>query len=466
MWHGCILRHDSALQLFLIMDLICDWAREIYWNQIRRCLSGGHDSLAGQATAGLARESSCTTDIEYLASPRSEQGGLHAGVSPTQSSSAVSNDIAIKEESQGDTTMVDNEIPSLESILSMPIPLDDRPQHWSSNAVFRHANCIRLRFRHFAIPDTFEGLEAIFKGQTAKMLLYLFRLHDPLIVSWEFISRVRKAWILQTVDSYEEDNNEYETDDMSEANILAVLAFRTFFDYAEWSIIQELSFITASCATINTLVAFVTGSARPVPFVREDWMRKSWIRPQIIQPLRYLPIAELIKAAAMDLCLHFQVSRGVAAPTCWIPDRMTGMKLHRIWSAIDAIWEPFAYACLGIYQDCPIKRATERPFNIPLPFLKVPDCHKTGHVAWVKKPDSIATTGPEYCIFFFDMMLSNADHAAIGRRIMDLLSQSAIPWYNSSGTQLIRQHDIAVLTHWADMLTGKKPADSPWPTLD
>ncbi|KAL4970163.1 uncharacterized protein BDV14DRAFT_195691 [Aspergillus stella-maris] len=34
LWHGCILRHDSALQLLLIMDMICDWARDIYAEQV------------------------------------------------------------------------------------------------------------------------------------------------------------------------------------------------------------------------------------------------------------------------------------------------------------------------------------------------------------------------------------------------------------------------------------------------
>ncbi|KAL4800581.1 hypothetical protein BDV19DRAFT_384394 [Aspergillus venezuelensis] len=38
LWHGCILRHDSALQLLLIMDMICDWARDIYAEQVVLCL--------------------------------------------------------------------------------------------------------------------------------------------------------------------------------------------------------------------------------------------------------------------------------------------------------------------------------------------------------------------------------------------------------------------------------------------
>ena len=41
LWHGTILRHDHALQLLLIIDCICDWARDTYCMDILRCLSDG-----------------------------------------------------------------------------------------------------------------------------------------------------------------------------------------------------------------------------------------------------------------------------------------------------------------------------------------------------------------------------------------------------------------------------------------
>ncbi|KAL2850723.1 hypothetical protein BJY01DRAFT_125745 [Aspergillus pseudoustus] len=38
LWHGCLLRHDSALQLLIIIDLICDWARDIFAEQVMSSL--------------------------------------------------------------------------------------------------------------------------------------------------------------------------------------------------------------------------------------------------------------------------------------------------------------------------------------------------------------------------------------------------------------------------------------------
>jgi hypothetical protein len=41
LWHGTILSRDCALQLFLIVDCIYDWARDTYRFDILRCLSDG-----------------------------------------------------------------------------------------------------------------------------------------------------------------------------------------------------------------------------------------------------------------------------------------------------------------------------------------------------------------------------------------------------------------------------------------
>ncbi|KAL2794338.1 hypothetical protein BJX66DRAFT_201489 [Aspergillus keveii] len=38
LWHGCILRHDSSLQLLLIIVLIYDWARDILTEQVMSSL--------------------------------------------------------------------------------------------------------------------------------------------------------------------------------------------------------------------------------------------------------------------------------------------------------------------------------------------------------------------------------------------------------------------------------------------
>lgn len=45
LWHGTILSHDSALQLLLITDYICDWARDIYRWDIQRCLANDEEDI-------------------------------------------------------------------------------------------------------------------------------------------------------------------------------------------------------------------------------------------------------------------------------------------------------------------------------------------------------------------------------------------------------------------------------------
>jgi hypothetical protein len=38
LWQGSIRKEDLALQLFLVIDYICDWARDVYRPSILKCL--------------------------------------------------------------------------------------------------------------------------------------------------------------------------------------------------------------------------------------------------------------------------------------------------------------------------------------------------------------------------------------------------------------------------------------------
>ncbi|CEL08100.1 hypothetical protein ASPCAL11253 [Aspergillus calidoustus] len=70
LWDGCILRHDSSLQLLLIIDLICDWPRDIFTEQVmsslRRRAGPNYSMIASTSTfdevvllePGLARNPS------------------------------------------------------------------------------------------------------------------------------------------------------------------------------------------------------------------------------------------------------------------------------------------------------------------------------------------------------------------------------------------------------------------------
>lgn len=45
LWHGCIQKRDDALQLCMIVDLICDWAWDILHRDIIRLLSRGNPTI-------------------------------------------------------------------------------------------------------------------------------------------------------------------------------------------------------------------------------------------------------------------------------------------------------------------------------------------------------------------------------------------------------------------------------------
>ncbi|KAJ5667378.1 hypothetical protein N7507_003242 [Penicillium longicatenatum] len=50
LWHGSILKRDEALQLCIIIDLICDWAWDILHRDIIRLLSKGHKTILNKPT--------------------------------------------------------------------------------------------------------------------------------------------------------------------------------------------------------------------------------------------------------------------------------------------------------------------------------------------------------------------------------------------------------------------------------
>jgi hypothetical protein len=53
LWHGTIQSEDGALQLFLIVEFIWSWARDIYHPLILRCVRGDTDNVARRLSASM-----------------------------------------------------------------------------------------------------------------------------------------------------------------------------------------------------------------------------------------------------------------------------------------------------------------------------------------------------------------------------------------------------------------------------
>ncbi|OQE08712.1 hypothetical protein PENFLA_c129G10443 [Penicillium flavigenum] len=192
LWHGCIQRHDSALQLCLIVDFICDWALNIHRNEIIRLLSGKMNTTIGNSLPTMHERDTQKLQPEYSSPPKRQ-------------------------------------------------------------SVIRDANEVFFSFRRLTLPDETEKLIAILNppgsegnevNQKAIRLLNIFNLEHPLLVTAEFICRLQKLWTGAT-------SNHPILD--SDQSVCAHISFQSYFRPSDFHIVRKISCITASFSAISTL---------------------------------------------------------------------------------------------------------------------------------------------------------------------------------------------------------------------
>ncbi|KAL2007738.1 hypothetical protein VTN00DRAFT_7720 [Thermoascus crustaceus] len=231
LWHGTVLRDDNALRIFLIVDMICDWARDIYRKQVLRCLA----SLNPVPRDFTPAESCISFDplsdddpLEY-----EDEGSLANSDSPTASThsdishSPIFVDEPVEHEddefwigSDSDATPAtdsnfatpDVECISLDSPTASDVDMADaghhsesqipETEHWSRHAVIRHANDVLFVFQLLSLPDSQDRLTAVLRSisfsrdpaQTARKLLALLEGTNHVSIYRSEIREVEAWW--------------------------------------------------------------------------------------------------------------------------------------------------------------------------------------------------------------------------------------------------------------------------------
>ncbi|KAJ5436912.1 Peptidase S58 DmpA/arginine biosynthesis protein ArgJ [Penicillium cf. griseofulvum] len=215
LWHGCIQRHDSALQLCLIVDFICDWAFNIHRNEITRLLSGGTNDIISSS----------------LSSPHGR-----------------------------DTH-------------------ETKPQHPPSRerqSVIRDTNKVFFSFRHLTLPDVASELIALLNppgsgvkdtSQQAIRLLSLFNLESPLLITASVIRILQGLWTGAT---------SKHPFIYSDERICAHISFQSYIRPSDFRIVRKISCITASFSAINSL-QHLAGTTIPVPSVYPNVHRRKFL---------------------------------------------------------------------------------------------------------------------------------------------------------------------------------------------
>ncbi|KAL4778455.1 hypothetical protein BJX76DRAFT_366250 [Aspergillus varians] len=416
LWHGCILRHDSALQLLLLIDLICDWARDIFTEQvINRLREQAGPEFRGTFSQSNVQElpSISPASSSSPSTPLQESAQTGSYHEPAQLADNTP-EPAIKPEPEHDVVMdvmphTSHEATSMReaSAPSRSIP----PEHsdvWSELMAVRSAKDVQLRFRSLSLPESADELHQFLIAidrtpnvvHTAIRLLNLFNPSDPFITEPYLIDRIARVW----------GNPTHPLRPRDMPLVYASLQWRAEFASADWVLTKEFACITASKAAIAALTRISKISAGKL-FPKRG-IKPTKQAPRLIHPLRHLPLPELVHAAAKDQFLYLQVSDGYATSAGWVEDFAKDTFSSTLWAARDS------------QPDCSFRGCTENicstvtgssHFTKPmhygelLPALEAPKVGK--HV--IK---------PTYCVFGFDSL--DADRPArIGSAIRAFLDE-------------------------------------------
>jgi hypothetical protein len=325
---------------------------------------------------------------------------------PAKATEVVSTNAALVDgtDTRTDTLLGEASIPTVFAAHSPEPPQaamndnrDDRDP-WAQYVVRSGKEDIKLLLRHVSLPEFAYGLHDILRVmgsadtvETARKLLSLFNRNDPFVVESGYINRLRKAW-------GGDSGHELHT----ARNLYVCLVWRARFDYQSWTLIKELSCITASKEAIEALAA-----AGKVSTVSNEFRRKpeASIRAiRLIHPVQYLPIAEVVQAAARNQCLYQQASKGHAGPYGWTEDQSKAAMFQYFWDCFDSQRHAFT-ECSGLMDlnnEGRIHMMRSRKDISILPLLQVPDIAKQRRIAILKRPDDSRGSGAEYCMFAFD----------------------------------------------------------------
>ncbi|KAL3464330.1 hypothetical protein BJX64DRAFT_95106 [Aspergillus heterothallicus] len=563
LWHGCILRHDSSLQLLLIIDLICDWARDVFAEQVmsslRQRANPGYLPSVAQSSfeeiipseTGLARDSAVVrslspsegiseeasnTNARFEAEIKIEppsafsasreatrtDGEVHTREFPTLmtnpeilANSPAETSLSIEPESTADreitattidgtgthgiphgltpaanperadhhsgheqsnmserateTQQTDNAVngasvhaDSLGGETSVPtLSAEHRPEQprgaapktklndrdtWATYVVRSDAN-VRLRFASIYLPESTRELDDMLKilgrantADTAREILSLFNWNDPFIVESGYINRLSKAWGQNIGDKPHKPRN-----------LFACLIWRARFDYEDWTVHKELFCIAATRGTIEALAA--AGKIATAKECLQQKLELTIRANRLIHPVRYLPIAELVQAAARSKCLHLKASNGHAAPSGWTED-------HRKTQMLQHILDRFELQRFGpahrpkpivatIRSQDGIQHMTGARKDINVPYiLQAPEFAKERGMAILKRPNGIETDEAEFCVFAFDQ--SHRSLSVLGESIKSFLQEGHSCYYGTD--QQLSAGDRKTLARWADAL--------------
>ncbi|OKL64176.1 hypothetical protein UA08_00535 [Talaromyces atroroseus] len=493
LWHGSVLREDSALQLLFLVDMICDWARDIYRKEIMRCFAAAVSDSRGITPADSlisynpfsGEETSPNQSDGYFSAGDSDSATFRVeddsnenpirSVSPNDSAVNQNEDIVTHSDSDSPTevtsnpsTTTDTGVISLDTLTVSDVEMVDSDHEdvseetsaetWTQHAVIKHANNVIFLFQTLSLPEAHGDLITLLTSpsttsdvaQAAGKLVMLFCGQTQVLTRRSTIRRLG-AWWTGANDTQEPYNS-----DLDDDSVIAHFSFESYFRRHDWELVRKLTCIMASSTAIENL-AWICGINRPVINNYRGELRCT--RSNFLKVTRFL----------RDLCGERSAKSGISHLHLYLCKNYASFERGRPqyeWKKST----PQMRDLLGTlqYTERLIRVSTSERYgqvnisvmqNMPLN-LEFESKTQTIGAFLAKKPSSWPDTCPKYSLVVFDQSNIQDGHLMASKISDAILNQS---FFHETGSG-ISQVDASAFTLWAKILRGETPSDHVWPS--
>jgi hypothetical protein len=493
LWHGSLLSRDETLQLLLIVDYICYWARDIYRRDIIRCLKIGDVDMR-DTTPAYTIISSQSDELNSV--PQSPSLPTHRAYRPGEPSItdltpdadredtdmdmedmfAIGDDdddagLSSSDSNEEDDTSLTSTDPDDQQALMRFSLSHSPPKPWSRHATIRHSNMVLFAFRHFAVPENGEALAAWLNsfratGGSTKLTQTLFRLierSNAVSITMNGILQLENLWTRTT----------HQPSPKNDEPILAWIWFHSYLRPGDWQVVRELRCFTISQSAIMNLV---TIAGVPRSLSPDDWIaHRCHCLTTDAQSLRSFCGRDSMISAALVLGLRLEsfVHANDEVHFRWVKnaedtvDAVAAAGL-RLWSLANP--EAVVPASISTFRSRDLLEEL-LPGNLVPPFLGPHLRMKTGFgkkgAVLVKKTSFQPATCPSYCFMVFDETDFH-DEPCLGQKIIQVTSIGDTYVLQLNGIigrdASPSESDKSAMKLWADILCGKTLADAEWPS--
>ncbi|GFG09692.1 hypothetical protein IFM5058_04552 [Aspergillus udagawae] len=464
LWHGCMLSLDDALQMLLIVDHICDWARDIFRPNLLRCLSGRDDVWRDETPASIYPEcpprADSRSDTATLTSLRSITRRTHSlSLDPAPRDSQVNgfaDPRSLDFEGRSDIVFHEEPHPYLRySQSSSHLP------PWRQHATIRHSDMVHFSFHILSIPEDASQIQKALESlgesssslrDTCSLLLQLMDDVESVTVTMNAIYKLEAMWT----------DRPHSPNALADHPVRARVLFNTYLR-EDWQVVRELHCIVASRFALRTLALVATGRNLVTPHLGN--IPEITVDTDGVRALRRFSGSDSLAAAlsAAYLRLVTNISEATETNSCW-----------RILRGLTEENSLFNFekniALKQAGNPTSVKReaivcGSSVPIELKSLYDSTEGLDRTGAIL-IKRPLFWTTESPGFCLMVLDGT-SFTNPIELGLKL-SLVCEGPKPNIYITGSEKGKQanplshRDEIGISRWIEILSGRLPDDAPW----